>query len=121
MFCMLCLSNFHPSNPEKIEKSISYQVGPKVFLATLHFASMVSQGYELCFACCACQTSRVLTPKKLYNTFPTKLAERFLNKAALLFGEFEGFCLNFKAIFCTLCLSNFPSSNPFMPGWPKDF
>ena len=57
-------------------------------------------------------TSRVLTPKRLYSTFPTKLAEWFLNKAALLFGDFEGFCLNFKVIFCILYLSNFPFSNP---------
>ena len=31
LFCMLCLSNFHVSNPEKIAQHISYQVGRKVF------------------------------------------------------------------------------------------
>ena len=68
------------------------------------------------FVHCACQTSLLQIPKRLHRTFHTKLAERFSSKTALLFGDFEGFYLNFKAIFCTLYLSNFPSSNPFMPG-----
>ena len=49
------------------------------------------------------------TPKRLHSTFPTKLADRVLSKAALLFGDFEGL---FEVIVCRLCLSNLLSSIP---------
>ena len=54
----------------------------------------------------------MLVKLPFFKSFHARLAQRFLSNAALLFGNFEGFCLNFKAIFCTLCLSNFPFSNP---------
>ena len=70
--------------------SISCQVGPKIFeqsCTSLRWFWRV----ELYFECCACQTSMFQIPKGLRRAFHAKLAQKFVSKAALLFGDFEGF------------------------------
>ena len=111
IFFTLCVSNFHVSNPKSFAHSMSCQVNPKIFEQSCTFVWWFSMQCDI-FHAVRVKLPGFKSQKDWRRVFHATLVGPKIFEQSCTFVWWFWRMLNFNAIVCRLCLSNFPSSNP---------